>query len=193
MLKEKIGKEGFLPREGSPFPHLRVHTEFSITDSTVAIEPLMRQLLAQKMPSVAITDIANLFGFIKFYKAALANGIKPLCGAELLVADKKNGVTTKLVLLVKNKTGYQSLTRLLSEFYVSDRGAASVPIDQNKLNGHTDGLIALSGAQQSDIGAALLGGEKKAAEDALARWMDLFPQSFYLRFREWDDRERQNT
>jgi len=180
MLKEKIGKEGFLPREGSPFPHLRVHTEFSITDSTVAIEPLMRQLLAQKMPSVAITDIANLFGFIKFYKAALANGIKPLCGAELLVADKKNGVTTKLVLLVKNKTGYQSLTRLLSEFYVSDRGAASVPIDQNKLNGHTDGLIALSGAQQSDIGAALLGGEKKAAEDALARWMDLFPQSFYL-------------
>lgn len=180
MLKEKIGKEGFLPREGSPFPHLRVHTEFSITDSTVAIEPLMRQLLAQKMPSVAITDIANLFGFIKFYKAALANGIKPLCGAELLVADKKNGVTTKLVLLVKNKTGYQNLTRLLSEFYVSDRGAASVPIDQNKLNGHTDGLIALSGAQQSDIGAALLGGEKKAAEDALAWWMDLFPQSFYL-------------
>ena len=180
MLKEKTRKENCLPIGGSSFPHLRVHTEFSIIDGIVAIEPLMRQLLVQKMPSVAITDIANLFGFIKFYKAAIASGIKPLCGAEVLVADKQNGASTKLVLLAKDKRGYQNLTRLLSDFYVIDRGDASLSIDQHNLSGYTDGLIALSGAQQSDIGVTLLSGDLKAAENALARWMNLFPQSFYL-------------
>ena len=139
MLKEKTRREDFLASKQSSFPHLRVHTEFSITDGIVVIEPLMEQLLVQEMPSVAITDIANLFGFIKFYKAAIASGIKPLCGTEILVANKQNSATTKLVLLAKNKRGYQNLTRLLSDFYVTDRGDASLSIDQHNLSGYTEG------------------------------------------------------
>ena len=84
------------------FAHLRLHTEFSISDGLVTIQPLMSRLQELRMPAVAITDLANLFGLIKFYTAALKSGIKPVCGCDVRLIDTEQNSETRLVLLVKN-------------------------------------------------------------------------------------------
>ncbi|NCV40935.1 MAG: PHP domain-containing protein, partial [Betaproteobacteria bacterium] len=63
------------------FVHLRVHTEYSISDSIVRIDALVDAALADNQPAVAVTDLANLFAWVKFYQAARAKGIQAICGA----------------------------------------------------------------------------------------------------------------
>ncbi|MEX2468627.1 MAG: DNA polymerase III subunit alpha [Pseudohongiellaceae bacterium] len=162
----------------STFAHLRLHTEYSIKDGLVTIGPLIRRLKELRMPAVAITDLANLFALIKFYSGALKAGIKPVCGCDVTV-ENAAGVRTQLVLLVQDLTGYRNLTTLISELYTRGSNSETVlPLDW--LHGRTDGLIALSGAQHSDIGKALLGDETELAAELLATWQTLFPERFYL-------------
>lgn len=163
-----------------PFAHLRLHTEFSITDGLVTIKPLISRLRELSMPSVATTDLANMFSLIKFYTTAMKAGIKPVCGCDVLVEDDDQRGQTRLVLLVKNQVGYFNLTKLVSELYTENPGHGEPVIMKSKLAGRVDGLIALSGAQYSDIGAALLAGEPELARQLLQQWRDLFPDSFYL-------------
>jgi len=161
------------------FTHLRLHTEFSINDGITTIGPLVKQLNTLEMPAVAITDLSNLFGLIKFYTAAQGAGIKPVCGCDVLVEDE-SGNRTQLVLLVKGEKGYLNLTRLISEIYTRGDRIGDPVLQKRDLEGATEGLIALSGAQHSDIGAALLDHEMDKAAGFLADWMELFPDSFYL-------------
>lgn len=164
----------------SAFAHLRLHTEFSISDGLVTIQPLIARLQELQMPAVAITDLANLFGLIKFYTASLKSGIKPLCGCDVRVIDAERNSETRLVLLVKNHAGYLNLTILISELYTDNPGQSEPMLHKHKLAGRTEGLIALSGAQMSDIGVALLADEMDLAASLLQGWRDLFPDSFYL-------------
>lgn len=162
------------------FAHLRLHTEFSISDGLVTIPPLVERLIELKMPTVAITDIANLFGLIKFYSKSLSNGLKPLCGCDVLVRDIETGFETHLVLLVQDQEGYLNLTELISEIYTDANGLSDAVLLKSKLAGRTNGLIALSGAQLGDIGKALLADEIDEAKSLLADWQQLFPNRFYL-------------
>ena len=150
-----------------PFAHLRLHTEFSINDGLVTIKPLIKKLRELSMPSVAITDLANMFSLIKFYSAALKSGIKPVCGCDVLVESDDKSKQTRLVLLVKNQVGYLSLTNLVSELYTENPSQSEPVVRKSDLAGRVDGLIALSGAQNSDIGSALLAGEKGLAKKLL--------------------------
>lgn len=162
-----------------PFTHLRLHTEFSINDGLVTIGPLIEHLRGQSMPAVAITDLANLFGLIKFYTAAEKAGIKAICGCDVLVEDEE-GNRSQLVLLVKNHQGYLNLTKLISELYTEAEGIADPLIAKSKLAACSGGLIALSGALKSDIAEALLADETELAESRLASWRSMFPDNFYL-------------
>ena len=163
-----------------PFAHLRLHTEFSINDGIVTIKPLIAKLRELSMPAVAITDLANMFSLIKFYKAALGAGIKPVCGCDVLVESDDRSKQTRLVLLVKNEVGYLSLTKLISELYTENPNQSEPVVRKSQLQGRVDGLIALSGAQNSDIGMALLAEETDLAFELLGEWKQLFPDSFYL-------------
>jgi DNA polymerase-3 subunit alpha len=169
--------------ENSPaqaFAHLRLHTEFSISDGLVTISPLIERLLELKMPAVAVTDIANLFGLIKFYSKSISSGIKPLCGCDVLVRDLETGLQSHLVLLAQDKQGYLNLTELISEIYTDANGLSDAVLLKEKLAGRTAGLIALSGAQLGDVGRALLAGEQADAKSLLEEWQELFPNRFYL-------------
>lgn len=163
-----------------PFTHLRLHTEFSISDGLVTLPPLISRLHELQMPAVAITDLANLFGLIKFYTGSLKAGIKPICGCDVRVIDTERRSETRLVLLVKNHAGYLNLTTLISELYTDNPGQSEPKLHKHKLAGRTEGLIALSGATMSDVGVALLAGEMELAANLLQEWMALFPESFYL-------------
>ncbi len=162
------------------FAHLRLHTEFSINDGLVTVKPLIARLRALSMPAVAITDLSNMFSLIKFYSAALKTGIKPVCGCDVLVESDDRSKQTRLVLLVKNQAGYLSLTKLISELYTENPSQSEPVVRKSALAGRVDGLIALSGAQNSDVGSALLAEEPELAKKLLQQWQELFPDSFYL-------------
>ncbi|MBT8148082.1 MAG: DNA polymerase III subunit alpha, partial [Gammaproteobacteria bacterium] len=161
------------------FVHLRLHTEYSISDSIVTIKPLVEKAVERSIPALAVTDLGNLFGLIKFYSYAMGRGIKPICGCDICVVDEA-GTETQLVLLVKDREGYLNLTRLISRAYTQKTTHAEIHIEKSWLQESSSGLIALSGARHSDVGRSLLEGEHGKADGQLKDWMALFPDSYYL-------------
>ncbi|MEC8431258.1 MAG: DNA polymerase III subunit alpha, partial [Pseudomonadota bacterium] len=161
------------------FIHLRLHTEFSISDGLVTIGPLVKRLVDLEMPAVAVTDLANLFGLVKFYSSAQSAGIKPLGWCDAVVVDE-DGVLTPMVLLVQNEQGYLNLTQLVSQMYTAGDRTGEPSLSRKDLEGKTDGLIALSGAQYGDIGQALLADDTERAASCLSDWLRLFPDRFYI-------------
>jgi len=159
------------------FIHLDVHTEYSISDGICRIPELLEATAQYHMPSIVINDHANLFGAIKFYQEALDSGIKPLLGAEVLVAygDQQH---TRLILICKNVAGYKHLSELLSKAYQQRQD--TIIINREWLKNSSEGLIAVSGGYYSDIGQALLNEQQIKAEKFLQEWADIFPENFYL-------------
>ena len=171
-----------LPAGSAPgFVHLRLHSEYSVVDSLIRIEDLAAKVAELGMPAVALTDHTNFYALIKFYTAAVAAGIKPVCGCDLfLVEDENPEDISLLVLLVKDQTGYSNLIELISRAYREGQHRGNVAIRRSWLQGKTAGLIALSGAARGDVGRALLGDDLTHARAALAFWQELFPDRFYL-------------
>ena len=163
-----------------PFVHLRLHTEYSLCDGLVRIKPLVEAVAAAGMPAVAVTDQSNLFALVKFYKAALARGIKPLAGVDLWLEGGEGEAPSRLVLLCQDAGGYRNLTRLVSRCYTEGRHGGQITLADAWLEGQTEGLIALSGAGEGDVGRALLAGDQARARALLERWQRLFPERYYL-------------
>src|SRR5690625_667239 len=133
----------------APFVHLRLHTEYSLEDGTVRIDELVSRAAELGMPAVAVTDWHNLFGLVKFYRAAMAHGIKPIVGADIRVQDASSegefGVAT---LLVQNQTGYLNLCRLLSRSFLEGRHLGQPLVHPAWLRQHNEGLIPLLGRSE---------------------------------------------
>jgi DNA polymerase-3 subunit alpha len=163
------------------FIHLRAHSEFSLSDSIVRIEELVRAARAQRMPAVALTDLGNTFGAAKFYRAALANGVQPIIGADLWLASGQDGnKPSRLLLLCQNLEGYRNLCRLITRSYTVGQHLGRPCIERAWLRGATAGLIALSGAQDGEVGQALVAGNLALAGTLAAEYAALFPGAFYL-------------
>jgi len=168
------------PSTPTRFVHLRCHTEYSLEDGTVRIKSLIDKALAHGMPAVAVTDWHNLFGLVKFYKQAIARGIKPIAGADLRVSDSEHperfGVVT---LLIQNRAGYLNLCRLISRSFLEGRFKGQPRLHPAWLRGQTEGLIALLG-RGSNVGQALENGRKNLALALHRDWLKLFPNRCYL-------------
>ncbi len=163
------------------FVHLRLHTEYSLVDGIVRVKPLMKSVAEAGMPAVAMTDQSNLFAMVKFYTAAMAAGVKPIIGADVLLHNEKEpGQPDRLVLLCKDRAGYLNLSRLISRAYTEGQQLGRPMLQRDWLAGNTEGLIALSAGREGDVGLALLSGNIDVARTALARWKACFPESFYL-------------
>ena len=164
------------------FTHLRVHTEYSLIDSVVRVPELVDAVSAAGMPAVAVTDQSNLFAMVKFYRAALAKGVKPVVGVDLLVKESGERVQpSKITLLCQSPAGYRNVTRLVSRAYLEGQQRGIPTIDRDWLTlENLDGLIALSCAAEGDIGRSLTNGREKDAERALDFWAALFPGRFYI-------------
>ena len=163
-------------QDPAEFVHLRVHSEYSLVDGLIKPKALASLTASAGMPAVAITDRGNFFGLIKFYSAARAAGVKPLVGSEFCY---RAGDALHLVTLIAcSDEGYLTLKQLISELYVgaTERGV----VTREKLMQHADGLICLSGADQSDVGAALLSGNVAQAKEHAQAWMDAFGDRYYL-------------
>ncbi len=164
------------------FVHLRLHTEFSLSDGLLQIPGLMEKTAACGMPALAITDLGNLYATVKFYQGAMAAGIKPIIGVDVRIFNEdKAEAPFRLTLLCQTNQGYQNLLKLVSRSCLEGQNTNDSPtLYKAWLESLTDGLIALSGAQYGDIGQALLARDKKKAEACLEYWQALFPDRFYL-------------
>src|SRR5918995_785508 len=134
------------------FVHLRLHSEYSVTDGIVRIEEAVERARADAMPALALTDAGNLFGMVKFYGAARAAGVKPVIGADCWIQnDADRDKPGRLLLLCASRAGYLRLCELLSRAWLTNqhRGRAEISAAWFDDAG-TDGLIALSGAAAGD-------------------------------------------
>ncbi len=164
------------------FVHLHLHTEYSMVDSVVRIKPLVDSLAEQGMPAVAVTDQFNLFSLVKFYRATTGAGVKPIFGVDLHLRNPENlNQPDRLVLLARDETGYRNLRELVSRGYQQGQHLGKPMLDRDWLTPQScQGLIALSGARDGDVGRALLAGHEKQAEALLDHWLELFGDAYYL-------------
>jgi len=162
------------------FIHLRMHSEFSLSDGIVRLKPLMQKLQAEAMPAVALTDVNNLFALVKFQKAAFSAGIKPIFGADVVFWDEHNEQSFELCLLIQNEEGYQNLTELISQSYLVGQRLGKPYANKQWLEKYHRGLICLSGAAGGELGKILLKDGVEAAKDNANYWHSLFEDRFYI-------------
>ncbi len=164
------------------FVHLRLHSEYSVTDGIVRIDEAVAKAAGDGMPALAITDSGNLFGMVKFYKAARGAGVKPLIGADCWVQNVTDrDKPARILILVASHKGYLRLCELLSRAWLTNQHRSRPELDKAWLKeGGTEGLIALSGAAGGDIGQALASDNLEAAAKLAKEWSALFPERFYL-------------
>ncbi len=164
------------------FIHLRLHSEYSIADGLVRIDDLVKAAAADSQPALAVTDLSNLFGMVKFYKAARGKGVQPIVGCDVWITnDDDRDKPSRLLLLVKNRDGYLQLCELLARAWLSNQHRGRAEIRSEWLEALAPGgLIALSGFALGDIGAALENGNEALAEKCARRWAKIFPGHFYV-------------
>ncbi|MDD4896527.1 MAG: PHP domain-containing protein, partial [Atribacterota bacterium] len=174
--------------EKSRFVHLHVHSEYSLLDGACRIKELIRKAKENNMSALALTDHGVMYGAIQFYKEAVANNIKPIIGCEVYLAphsrkDKSNGKKespSHLILLVKNKTGYQNLIQLVTKsflegFYYKPR------IDKEILREYSEGLIGLSACLKGEIPRLILQNNFTEAQELALSYQEIFGKgNFYL-------------
>jgi DNA polymerase-3 subunit alpha len=172
----------------SQFVHLHLHSQYSLLDGAIRFDELCELAKKYRMEALALTDHGNLFGAIEFYQTAIKHGIKPILGCEIYIApksrfEKKGGEggegSFHLTLLVKNRTGYFNLLKLVSlahleGFYYKPR------VDKELLFRYHEGLIALSGCPKGEVAFYLSRGEMKRALEAAREYQRIFDQGRFF-------------
>jgi len=170
------------------FAHLHVHTEYSLLDGASRVKELIRRTKELGMDSVAITDHGVMYGAVRFYKEAKAQGIHPVIGCEVYLAPGMRQERAEvdgtryyhLILLAENETGYRNLVELISlanieGYYYKPR------IDKELLRQYHEGVIALSACVAGEIPQAILRGNNERAEALIAEYVEIFGQdNFFL-------------
>ena len=161
------------------FVHLGIHSEYSITDSIVRIKPLIKAAAADNQSALALTDLSNLYATVKFYRACLGAGIKPIIGSEIIMDNED----TRLVLLAMDNEGYQNITRIVSLGFTEGRADAAnhgVPVvERRHVLEHAAGVIVLF-TEKSDVGQALVSSMPEKADELLTEWQAQFDDRLYF-------------
>ncbi len=178
------------------FTHLHLHTLYSLLDGAIRMKDLVKTIKEKGMSSVAVTDHGNMFGAVDFYKKAKEAGIKPIFGSEVYVAgskgreDRTEKIANHLILLAKNKEGYNNLRFLSSQGYLN--GFYYHPrIDKKVLKEHSKGLFGLTACLGGEVTSACYRGDMDHARRAATEYKDIFePGHFFLEV-QWNGMEEQ--
>ncbi len=168
--------------QNSRFIHLRLHSEYSVTDGIARLDDAVKAAASDGQGALALTDLGNLFGVVKFYQKARSVGVKPIVGCDVWVTNPLDmDKPARVLLLVRDRQGYLNLCELLSRAWLTNqhRGRAQIQIEWLE-SGLANGLIALSGGLSGDIGQAFSVGNEAAARRHAQRWARIFPDGFYI-------------
>lgn len=180
------------------FVHLHVHSEYSLLDGACRIKNLVQKVKKLNQPAVAITDHGSMYGVVDFYKECKSQGVKPIIGCEVYVAprtrfDKIHKIDSSpshLILLCKDKEGYQNLIKLVSSAYIE--GFYNKPrIDHDLLKKHSKGLVCLSACLAGEIPKALRNNDIEKAMEIARFYKDLFKDDFYIELQNHGIKEQQ--
>jgi len=177
------------------YTHLHLHSEYSLVDSTIRIKALVEACVRAGMPAVALTDECNMFALVKFYKACIAAGIKPIGGCDLWVSAADDPRPWRLTLLCQNREGYLNLSRLVSRAWRDGQHGGRALVDSGWLSAQaTGGLIALLG-RDSEVGRIALQQGSDTALEKLRPLARLLPDRLYLELTRCgrDNEENWNT
>ncbi len=171
------------------FIHLRTHSEFSVTDSLIRIKDLVKTVKQDNMVAVALTDLHNMFGFVKFYKECSVKGIKPIIGAEVNVIATDT-FKYKILVLVKNIVGLNILNELITRAYIENK-ILDIPYIKEEwlLNNTYHDLIILSGGVYGDIGELIIQKKLKEAQAKAKAWLKSFPDNYYIELQRFSKNE----
>ncbi len=163
------------------FVHLHLHSEYSLVNGMIRLPALVDQTRTNQMPAVALTDMGNLYGAVKFFNKCVAQGIKPIIGAEVYL-ENPDKVTQPyiLVLLVQDEVGYVNLSELLSRGFREGQAHGKPILQKEWLDGKTDGLICLSGGLRGELGGAIMANRDNYLGELIANYQALFPERFYI-------------
>ncbi|MGH1538839.1 MAG: DNA polymerase III subunit alpha [Arenicella sp.] len=163
------------------FVHLHVHSEFSLANGIVRLPDLIANSKSMGMPSVALTDLVNFYGLVKFYSGAKKKGIKPVFGVDLWVHnEEKPSEPFKLILLVQNAAGYKNACVLISKSYQQGQEYEKACVRKEWLHAHSEGLIALSGGMHGEVGQALMSQDQDMILRIVTEYKSLFAGRFYI-------------
>ncbi|KAB2318260.1 DNA polymerase III subunit alpha [Betaproteobacteria bacterium SCN1] len=163
------------------FVHLRLHSEFSVTDGLVRLDDAVARACEADMPALALTDLSNTFGWVKFYRAARGKGVKPVFGCDVWVSNAVDRARpSRLLLLVQHREGYRRLCELLARAFQENLHRGRAEIEPAWLEADSAGLIALSGGAQGSVAQAILDDKPDAAHREAEYWARCFPGRFYL-------------
>lgn len=163
------------------FIHLRCHSEYSVSDGMVRIGDYVKAAGSDHMPALALTDLGNLFGAVKFYKKTRGAGIKPLLGCDVWIENEQDREQAhRILLLVQNANGYRTLCELLSKAYLENQYRGRAELKKEWLLNANGGLLVLSGFQAGDVGAALAQGHYEQANELAQEWASAFANRYYL-------------
>ncbi len=160
------------------FVHLHLHSEYSLTDSTLRIKELVERCAVLGLPAVAVTDTSNLFALVKFFKAAEGAGLKPIAGSDVWLADDGQP-PARITLLCQDHAGYLSLSRLVSTAYLEGHRGDLVVVHPSWLQRDHAGLVLIAG-RDSPAGHWLAGGRREQARDWLLQQRAVFSDRLYL-------------
>lgn len=163
------------------FVHLHIHSEYSLVDGLVRIEDLVKAVAKNKGMAVALTDQSNVFGMVKFYKAAQSAGIKPIIGSDVWIFNEQNiDKPYRLLLLCQNEQGYAHLRELVSKAYLEGQHQGKPLLKKEWISTSNKGLIAIAPSINSDISEALLAYHHELAETLIEYWTGIFGDRFYI-------------
>jgi len=163
------------------FIHLRLHSEYSIADGIVRIGEAVAAAKTDNMPALALTDLSNVFGLVKFYKSARNAGVKPVIGCDVYVSnDAVRDQPFRILLLCQSNAGYLRLCELLTRAYLENQDRGRPEVRKEWFKEGSDGLIALSAAHLGEVGMSLLNGNAASARVLAGEWAGMFPGRFYL-------------
>ncbi|CAG1005636.1 DNA polymerase III subunit alpha [Burkholderiales bacterium] len=183
MIEDESETNGvkFYTMPSPRFVHLRLHSEYSVVDGIVRLDEAIAAAVDDGMPALALTDLANLFGAVKFYKAARGSGVKPILGCDVWIAGEgERDPASRLLLLVQNQAGYLRLCDWLSRAYRSNQHRGRAELRREWLLAGGEGLLALSGGAWGDVGQALANGNADLAARLAGEWAAAFPERYYL-------------
>jgi len=169
--------------------HLRCHSEFSVTDGIVRISEYTEKAKKIGMPALALTDLSNVFGAVKFYKSAVESGIKPIIGCDVWLENSvSRDQPYRLLILCQNENGFLNLSALLSKAYLENQYRGRVELKKEWFKKeNTIGLILLSGATSGEIGQLIIQGKLDQAHLALQEWKNILSDRFYLELQRHGD------
>lgn len=167
--------------ENINFVHLRFFSEYSFKDGLIKLKKIIKKIKKDNQSSIAITD-DNLFGLIDFYKLCIKNNIKPIIGCNFYIKNNMNSEKPfKIIILVKNKTGYENLIKLTNKSNLIKKENNYFEIDKNWFKSSLNkGLIFLSGAEEGDIGQALTFKKWNLSLKKALFWIKYLKKNFYI-------------